>query len=398
MHDPTPTTDVTSAPPVAGRRTGLLVAGIAVLACGAWLVARTGSSAKGAPAGRRPGLVPVTVATAEKRDVPIYLSGLGTVTAFNTVTVRSRVDGQIVQAPFREGQEVQKGDLLVVIDPRPFEVQLEQAQANLVRDQAQLGDARRNLDRFKDLQSDGILPQQQLDSQRSLVQQLEAAIQIDQSQVDNAKLQLAYCRITAPVPGRVGLRLVDEGNMVRASDQTGLLVITQIQPIAVVFTLPEDTLQTVSKQLRRGTLTAEAWSRDDRTQVASGTLLTIDNQIDTSTGTARLKALFDNGERSLWPNQFVNVHLLIEVRKDRTVVPSAAVQRGPEGSFTYVMTADHAIEVRPVKLGPGRDGFITVEEGLKPGDQVVVDGQEKVQAGTRVEPRTEKTPQLQLPS
>lgn len=392
MDDPTSTSALTEAasPPASRRRTGLVVAGVVVVACGAWLAARSGGATRGGAAGRRPSVVPVALATAERRDVPIYLNGLGTVTAFNTVTVRSRVDGQIVQVAFREGQEVNKGDLLIVVDPRPFEVQLEQAQANLVRDQAQLGDARRNLDRFKDLHSDGILPQQQLDSQRSLVQQSEAAIQVDQSQIDNAKLQLSYCHITAPVPGRVGLKLVDEGNMVRAADQSGLLVITQLQPIAVVFTLPEDALQTVSKQLQRGPLTAEAWSRDDRAEVATGTLLTIDNQIDTSTGTGRLKALFDNKDRALWPNQFVNVHLLVEVHKGRTVVPSVAVQRGPEGSFTYVMKPDHTIEVRPVKVGSVQNGFSTMDEGLEPGEQVVVDGQEKVQAGTQVEPRAEK--------
>jgi multidrug efflux system membrane fusion protein len=395
MDDPTSTSTLTetSGPPTSRRRAGLIAAGITVLACGAWLAARPGGSAKGAAAGKRSSVVPVGLASAERRDVPVYLNGLGTVTAFNTVTVRSRVDGQIVRVAFREGQEVNKGDLLIVVDPRPFEVQLEQAQANLVRDQAQLGDARRNYDRFKDLHTDGILPQQQLDSQRSLVQQFEAAIQVDQSQIDNAKLQLSYCHITAPVPGRVGLKLVDEGNMVRAGDQSGLLVLTQIQPIAVVFTLPEDALQVVSKQLQRGPLTAEAWSRDDRTQVAAGTLLTIDNQIDTSTGTGRLKALFDNKDRALWPNQFVNVHLLVEVRKGRTVVPSAAVQRGPEGSFAYVMKTDHTIEVRPVKVGSVQNGLATMDEGLEPGDQVVVDGQEKVQAGTQVEPRAEKAKQ-----
>jgi membrane fusion protein, multidrug efflux system len=333
----------------------------------------------------------VALATAERRDVPIYLTGLGTVTASNTVTVKSRVDGQIVRVAFREGQEVRKGDLLLVVDPRPSEVALEQAQANMVRDQAQLADARRNLDRFKDLQSDGIVAQQQLDTQRSTVQQLDAALHVDQAQIDDARLQLDYCRITAPVDGRVGLRLVDVGNYVRSADQNGLLVITQLEPIAVVFTLPEDTLQTVAAQLRRGPLSAEARSRDDQTKLATGTLLTIDNQIDTSTGTARLKALFENKDRALWPNQFVNVRLLVEVRKDRTVVPAAAIQRGPEGSFAYLMKPDHTIEVRPVTVGVVQDGMAVADEGLRPGELVVVDGQEKVQAGTKVEPRQERT-------
>jgi membrane fusion protein, multidrug efflux system len=376
--------------PGSGRRPAVFAAILVILASGAWWAARAGSP-KRDPAGRVTGPVPVALATAERRDVPIYLTGLGTVTAFNTVTVKSRIDGQIVRVAFREGQDVRKGDLLVEIDPRSSQVQLEQAQANLVRDQAQLADARRNLDRFKDLQSDGIVAQQQLDSQRSTVQQLEAALRVDQAQIDSAHLQLAYCRITSPVDGRVGLRLVDVGNYVRSADQNGLLVVTQLEPIAVVFTLPEDSLQTVAAQLRLRPLSAEARSRDDQTKLATGTLLTIDNQIDTSTGTARLKALFDNKDRALWPNQFVNVRLLVEVRKGRTVVPAAAIQRGPDGNFAYLMKPDHTIEVRPVTVGVIQDGLAVADVGLRPGDMVVVDGQEKVQAGTRVEPRRERT-------
>ncbi len=372
------------------RRAGGLVVLVVLVTLGAWWAARAGGP-KGDSATRGARPVPVALAAAERRDVPIYLTGLGTVTASNTVTVRSRVDGQIVRVAFREGQEVRKGDLLLMVDPRPSEVALEQAQATMVRDQAQLADARRNLDRLADLQSDGIVAQQQLDTQRSTVQQLDAALRVDQAQIDDARLQLDYCRITAPIDGRVGLRLVDVGNYVRSADQNALLVITQLEPIAVVFTLPEDTLQTVAAQLHRGPLSAEARSRDDQAKLATGTLLTIDNQIDTSTGTARLKALFDNKNRALWPNQFVNVRLLVEVRKDRTVVPAAAIQRGPEGSFAYLMKADHTIEVRSVTVGVVQDGMAVADEGLRPGELVVVDGQEKVQAGTKVEPRQERT-------
>ncbi|HKC11217.1 MAG TPA: MdtA/MuxA family multidrug efflux RND transporter periplasmic adaptor subunit [Vicinamibacteria bacterium] len=369
------------------RRIGLAVIGGALLLGLLWLGLRGADPGK-AGASKGPGpAVPVIVASAERRDVPVYLAGLGTITAFNTVTVRTRVDGQIVQVAFREGQEVHKGDLLVVIDPRPFEVQLSQAQASLARDQAQLADARLNLERDRDLLAQGILPQQQMDSQRALVQQLEASGQVDQSQIDNARLQLTYCRITAPVGGRVGLRLVDEGNVVRAADPNGLLVITQLEPITVLFTLPEDNLPDVARHMKAASLPVDAYSRDDQTKLASGSLLTIDNQIDSSTGTGRLKAVFENRDRALWPNQFVNVRLLLEVKKAQIVVPAAAVQRGSQGVFAYVVKPDKTIEVRLLKVGLTQGGMAAIDDGLAPGDQVVTDGHEKVQAGSRVEPR-----------
>lgn len=369
------------------RRIGLAVIGGVLLLGLLWLGLRGADPGK-AGAAKGPGpAIPVIVASAERRDVPVYLTGLGTITAFNTVTVRTRVDGQIVQVAFREGQEVNKGDLLVVIDPRPFEVQLSQAQASLARDQAQLADARLNLERDRDLLAQGILPQQQMDSQRALVQQLEASAQVDQSQIDNARLQLTYCRITAPVGGRVGLRLVDEGNVVRAADLNGLLVITQLEPITVLFTLPEDSLPAVARRMKDGSLPVEAYSRDDQTKLASGSLLTIDNQIDSSTGTGRLKAVFENRDRTLWPNQFVNVRLLLEVKKAQIVVPAAAVQRGSQGVFAYVVKPDKTIEVHLLTVGLTQGGIAAIDEGLAPGDQVVTDGHEKVQAGSRVEPR-----------
>jgi multidrug efflux system membrane fusion protein len=230
------------------------------------------------------------------------------------------------------------------------------------------------------------------------VHQLEAAARADQAQIDNAQLQLAYCRITAPVDGRVGLRLVDVGNVVRASDQTGLLVLTQVEPMAVVFALPEDNLPTVSRSMKAATLPVEAWGRDDRTKLATGTLLTIDNQIDTSTGTARLKALFDNKDRALWPNQFVNIRLLVETRKDQTMVPSAAIQRGSQGAFAYVVKPDKTVDVRLLKVGLAHGGFTAIENGVAVGEQVVTDGQEKVQAGSRVELRDGATKPSAAPS
>ncbi len=335
--------------------------------------------------GMAPQAVAVTVAAAEKRDIPYYLMGLGNVTAFNTVTVKTRVDGQLVQVAFKEGQEVKRGDLLVLIDPRPYEVALSQAQATLFRDQAQLRDARINLERYAGLFAAKIIPQQQLDTQRATVDQLEGAVRADQAQIDNAKLNLVYCRITSPISGRVGLRLVDSGNMVHAADTNGLLVITQLQPIAVLFTLPQDLLPTVHKAMSKAQLTVLAYSRDDQTKLATGKLLTIDNQIDPTTGTAKLKAVFENNERVLWPNQFVNVKLLLETRKDNTIVPASAVQNGPKGNFTYVVKTDKTVELRPVQVSFTQGSVSSITSGLSPGEQVVTEGQDKLQSGSRVE-------------
>src|SRR5689334_17108001 len=249
--------------------------------------------------GMGPQTMPVAVAKAEVKDLPIYLEGLGSVEAFNTVVVKSRLDGQLVEIHFKEGQEVQKGDLLAVVDPRPYEVALHQTEATLFKDQAALNDAKLNFQRFQDLYKQGIIPQQQFDTQKSLMDQLEGAVRADQANIDNVKLNLVYTRITAPVSGRVGLRQVDIGNMVHASDPNGLLVITQLHPIAVVFTLPEDNLPSVSQHMRKGTLQTDAYSRDDQTKLATGKLLTIDNQIDPTTGTGKLKAIFDNAESAL---------------------------------------------------------------------------------------------------
>ncbi len=333
--------------------------------------------------------VPVAVASAVEQDMPVYLTGLGSVTAYNTVSVKSRVDGQLIQVNFREGQQVNKGDLLILIDPRPYEVQLAQAQAQLFKDQASLRDAQLNYQRFKDLlQQSGAMSQQQVDTQKATADTFEGAVRSDQAAIDNAKLQIEYCHITAPVSGRIGLRLVDAGNIVHASDTNAMLVITQLQPISVIFTLPEDSLRVVVQRMRQGTLTVDAYDRDDKIKLATGTLLTIDNQIDQTTGTDRLKATFDNKDGVLFPNQFVNIRLLLDVRKNSTIVPSVAVQRGPQGSFVYVVKADKTVEARPVTVALTQMNQSAIDSGLQAGEVVVTDGQDKLQNGAKVETRS----------
>jgi multidrug efflux system membrane fusion protein len=332
--------------------------------------------------------VPVGVATAETRDMPIYLTGLGSVTAFNTVSVKSRVDGQLLQVNIKEGQFVKPKQLLALIDPRPYQVALSQAQATLFRDQAQLRDARLNYQRYqKLLQESGAMSQQQVDTQRATADQLEGAVRGDQAQIDQQKLNLTYCHITAPIGGRVGIRMVDVGNIVHAADTTPMLVITQLQPISALFTLPEDNLPTVSSHMKNGPLSVEAYSRDDQTKLATGKLLTIDNQIDQSTGTGKLKATFDNKDNQLWPNQFINIRLLLEIRKNSTVIPSAAVQRGQQGAYVFVVKPDKTAEVRQVAVALTQNNVSSITSGIAPGDVVVVDGQDKLQAGSKVEPR-----------
>ena len=332
--------------------------------------------------------VPVAVASAVEQDMPVYLTGLGSVTAYNTVSVKSRVDGQLMEVNFKEGQTVKNGDLLAVIDPRPYQVALEQAQAMLFRDQALLRDAKLNYERFKGLlQSSGAMSQQQVDTQQATVDQLDGTVRNDQATVDNAKLNLVYCHITAPVSGRIGLRLVDPGNIVHATDTNAMFVITQLQPIAVLFTLPEDNLQTVSRQMGKGTLEVDAFSRDDQTKLATGKLLTIDNQIDQTTGTGRLKAVFDNKDNALWPNQFVNARLLLEVRKNSTAIPAAAIQRGPQGTYVFVVKSDNTVDVRPVTIGFTQDNVSVIASGISPSEVVVTDGQDKLQQGSKIETR-----------
>ena len=337
-------------------------------------------------------VVPVVVATAQRGDLPVYFNGLGTVTAFNTVTVRSRVDGQLVSIAFKEGQFVHEGELLAQIDPRPFQVQLEQAQGQLAKDVAQRKDAEVNFERYKLLFNEGVIPQQQLDTQGALVGQFDGAIESDQSQINNAKLQLTYSRITAPISGRIGLRLVDVGNIVHATDSTGLLVITQLQPISVIFSLPQDQLPQVNAKLHAGLqLTVDAYDRDDTAKLASGKLQTIDNQIDLTTGTYKLKSMFANADNSLFPNQFVNVHLLVDTLHNLTIIPTAAIQRGPQGTYVYAAAKDPAsketsAKIYPVTIAQTTGNSVGLSAGLNPGDLVVIDGQDKLQDGTKINP------------
>jgi multidrug efflux system membrane fusion protein len=342
--------------------------------------------AQGGGAGQQ--TIPVAVAPAFAKDMPVYLSGLGSVQAFYTVTLKPRVDGQVNQVYFKEGQDVKKGDLLVQIDPRPYEVAVSQAQATLFKDQAQLTIAKRNFERFRDLFKQGIVSQQDFDAQESTYGALQGTVRADQAAVDNAKLNLAYCHITSPIPGRVGLRQVDPGNMVHASDANGLLVITQLRPITALFTIPEDNLPQVvqAQHAHAKRLEVDAFSRDNQTKLATGDLTTINNQIDQTTGTVRLKAVFANQDGLLWPNQFVNARLLLDVKKGAVVIPAAAIQRGVQGTFVFVVGQDNTAQIRQVKMGVTDGNLVAVDSGLTPGEQVVTDGQDKLQAGSKVQP------------
>jgi multidrug efflux system membrane fusion protein len=329
--------------------------------------------------------VPVATATVAREDVPVRLSALGSVTAFNTVTVRPRVDGQLMRVLFREGQFVKRGDLLAEIDPRPFQVQLEQAQGQLARDQAQLANARLDLARYRTLLTEDSIARQNVDVQASTVAQLQAALKVDDAAIHNAQLNLAYARVTAPISGRVGLRLVDAGNVVTAATTQGLVVITQLEPVAVVFTLPEDQLRIVLPRISaRAALPVDVFDRSGATHLASGAVVTLDNQIDQGTGTVRVKAVFDNRDHALFPEQFVNVQLLADTRTHQLVTPAAAVQQGPQGSFVFIVRQG-AAKMQPVTIEAIDGERASIATGLTDGDVVVTDGFDRLRDGSRVE-------------
>jgi multidrug efflux system membrane fusion protein len=337
--------------------------------------------------------IPVATAFAERRDFPIFLAGLGTVQAYNMVSVKARVDGHLDKVAFVEGQTVTEGDLLAQIDPRPLQAQLAQARAAKIRDEAQLTNAKLDLERSKTLVAREFATRQSVDTQRAMVAQLEAAVQGDQAAIDSAEVQLGYTTIVSPISGRTGMRLVDRGNIVRATDTNALVVITQVQPISMVFTLPQDVLGDVIQEMSRGPLRVLAYNRDGATQLGEGVLALVDNQVDAATGTIRLKAKFENADNALWPGQFVNVRLLLRIRRDVVTVPAQAVQRGPNGAFAYVIKPDQSVEQRPVTVGYTREGTSLIEGGLKPNEQVVIEGQYKLRAGARVQVGRSDKPQ-----
>ena len=341
----------------------------------------------GKPGAGRP--FPVQAVVVKPGDIDITLAALGTVTARNTVTVKPRVDGQLVRINFREGERVKAGEVLAEIDPRPFQAQLDQVSGQLARDQALLANARLDLERYRGLLAKDSIAKQQVDVQEAQVRQYEGVVKADQALVDSAQLQLSFTKVTAPLAGRLGLRQVDVGNMVRSSDAAGLVVITQTQPINVLFTIPSDNLSPVVSRLRAGeSLTVEAFERDGKAKLASGHLQTVDNQIDTATGTVKLKAEFANADDRLFPNQFVNVRLRVETRKEALLIPLAALQRGTKGNFVYVVGPESAVSVRPVVPGPASGDVVAIEQGLSAGEQVVTDGLDKLREGAKVEVTT----------
>lgn len=326
----------------------------------------------------------VGIATATTGDMPVTLSELGTVTPLATVTVQTQINGQLTAVGFQEGQYVHRGDFLAQIDPRPYQAALEQAEGTLAHDQALLEDARLDLKRYQTLNRQDSVARQTVDTQAALVREDEGTVKTDQAAIDTQKLNLVYCHITAPVEGRVGLRLVDPGNYVQTSSSTGLVVITQIKPMSVIFTVPEDSLPEILKQVKIAALPAEARDRSDTTTLATGTLQTIDNQVDTTTGTVKLRAIYANQDEALFPNQFVNVLLHVSTLRNVVLVPNAAIQRGAPGSFVYAVNADSTVSVKKVKLGPSDDKNTAVLDGLAAGDKVVTDGTDRLRDGAHV--------------
>jgi multidrug efflux system membrane fusion protein len=393
LKQDTPATSLAKPPQQrSSSRVGLWLVLIALVAGGAWYVESrstpaAGSSSK-APAGapkKGLGTVPVVAAKARRGDIGVFITGLGSVTPIYTVTIKSRVDGQLMNVRYQEGNLVREGDLLLEIDPRPYEVQLEQAEGQMVRDQAMLANARVDLARYEKLVAQDAMPEQQLATQKAVVTQDEGVVKIDESQINSAKLNLVYCKITAPISGRVGLRLVDPGNIVHAADTNGLLVITQVDPISVIFTVAEDDLPVVLRKLAAGQhLRADAWDRDDQTKIGSGTLSTVDNQIDPTTGSLRLRATFDNKSNLLFPNQFVNVRLLVQPKSGVTLVPNAVIQRSTNSTYVFLVKPDKTVSIRQIGIGTAEGNETEVTSGVAPGDVLVMTGVDKLEEGSKV--------------
>ncbi|WP_283148861.1 MdtA/MuxA family multidrug efflux RND transporter periplasmic adaptor subunit [Silvimonas soli] len=395
QHQNPPVVSASSFQPQSRRRVWpwLLAAVVVVAGAGYFIhnakpgaAAQAGGGRRGGAAGAGGAPMPVQARKVHAGDLNVYLTGLGTVTPANSVIVHTRVDGLLQKVLFTEGQVVKEGQVLAQIDPAPFAVTVAQAQGQLLRDQAQLLGAQQDLARYQTLLTQESISKQQVDQQQALVKQYEGTVKADQAAVDSAKLQLSYTKVTAPASGRIGLRQVDPGNMVHAADTNGLVVINQVTPISVMFTIPETNLPAVLQQVNNGqTLAVDAFDRGQTIKLASGKLLSLDNQIDTTTGTVKLKAVFPNTDGSLFPNQFVNARLLVQTRHDATILPSAAVQRGTAGTFVFVVGDDQTVSARPITLGPVDGDNVGVESGLKPGETVVIDGGDKLKEGSPVE-------------
>ena len=373
------------------KRLGLIAVAVVLLAAAAVVTHLATSSRANEPAkGRGSVAVPVTVVAVAEQPMAVRIVAIGNVEPFSTVAVKARVDGQILDVAFKEGEEVREGQVLFRIDPRPFEAQLTQYEGQLARDRALLDNARLDLSRYQTLVADDAVPKQQLDTQESLVRQYEGAVKNDQGLIDSAKVMLVYCRITSPIAGRVGLRAVDPGNIVHAADANGIVVVTQLQPITAIFTIPEDSIPPVLDRLAHGVpLPADAYDREQRHKLATGTLLTIDNQVDPTTGTVRLRAVFPNADNRLFPSQFVNVRLRLDVKHNATVTPAAAVQRTTRGTFVYVVMPGQKVAARNVTVGVADGDDVVIESGLKPAERVVVDGADRLRDGATVTERAE---------
>ena len=371
------------------------VIGTIALVCAAvWLWFPDRRSNAAGPPHNGGGAIAVDVANVKRADVPVYLDGLGTIQAFNTVTVTARVDGELQKIAFEEGRMVNKGELLAQIDPRPFQAALELAMAQKAKDEAQLQSAKADLERYLTLAPEHLASKQILDAQRASVAGLEAQIKGDQANIDNAHTQLQYTSITSPIQGRTGIRRVDVGNNVRATDTTGIVVVTQLQPISLIFTLPEDSLSVIGSAMSAGKVTVEAMSRDGSKELDRGTVTLVDNQIDQNTGTIRLKAVFPNPDNKLWPGQYIDARVLVRTDKGALTIPSTAVQRGPDGVFTYVVKADSTVEMRPLQVGEESGAVMVVQDGISEGEKVVTSNQYRLQPGAHVKVGHEAAPQL----